>query len=131
MAEIIIPGGSSDSLVSGTGEYAVPMASVVGQLVYISGDKTADIADNSSTATAPARGVIIAKPTAIRATLLFSGKVDGYSGLTPKEMLFLGSSGGLITDSSLPTNPGEVVQKVGVAVSPTTVLFFPHQLVVL
>lgn len=131
MAEIIIPGGSSDAIVSGTGEYVVPPASVVGQLVYISGGKIADLADNGSVATAPARGIIIAKPAAAVATLLFSGQFDGYVGLTPSEQLFLGSAGGFVTVAGLPTNPGEVVQKVGVVVSSTTILFFPHQLVIL
>lgn len=131
MAEILIPGGASDAVVSSAGEYAVPLASVVGQLVYITGDKTADLADNGAVATAPARALILAKTAATRATLLFSGKAALYSGLTPTDQLFLGSAGGFTTASSLPTSVGSVIQKIGSVVAPDTILFFPHQLVVL
>lgn len=132
MAEILITGGANgDALISQSGEYTVPVASVPGELVYMTGNKAADLADNGGVATAPARAVIYAKPTAATATLLFSGRMGGYAGLTPGVEVFLGSSGGFVDAGSLPTSPGEVVQKVGVVVAPDTILFFPNQLVVL
>ncbi len=131
MAEILIPDGVVDAILSQTGEYTVFPSSAVGDLVYITGDKTAEVADNGGIATAPARAVIYDKPAAAVATLLFSGMMIGYSGLTPSQELFLGVLGGFVDSGSLPVLPGEVIQKVGVVVAPDTILFFPNQLIVL
>jgi len=135
MAEIVInDGGSSaasDALVSQSGEYTVPMSSVVGQLVHITGDKTASIADSSGIATAPADALILAKPAAVTATLLFAGKAGVLSGLTPGDAYFLGPSGSVVKSAALPTTAGSVVQHVGYAADADTLVFFPHQPVVL
>lgn len=131
MAEIILPNASGESLISGPGEFTVPIASAVGDLVYISGPTSAELADYGSILTAPATAVVYQKPAAAVATLLFSGRMTGYAGLTPSSLIFLGLAGGFVDESSLPVGSGNVIQKVGVVVSPTDILFFPHQFIVL
>lgn len=80
-------------------------------------------ASNSGIATAPAIGVIVRKPSSQTATVLYLGTLNGYSELTPNADLFLGAAGTLIERADLPITPGSVVQRVGKALSATTVLF--------
>ena len=133
MAEILIPSGSGTGkyLVSGKGEYTVPMLSSVGDLVYVTGSKTVGLASNASETTAPVRGVILEKQAATVATLLFSGVVAAYAGLIPNEEVFLGVDGSIVYAAGLPTSPGRVIQLIGTVVDVSTILFFPNQLVVL
>lgn len=100
-------------------------------LVYSSGNDAVRTASNLSIATAPAIGVIVRKPAVQVATVLYYGELDGYSGLTPGVDLFLGPAGTLIEAADLPTGPGQIIQKVGKALSTTTVLFFFHAPVLL
>lgn len=117
------PGSGSEKVQSVTGAFTVAASVDVGDLVYLTGDYSGDRASYTATTTAPAVGVVQDKPTGTTATLVFSGLLDGFSGLTPGDELFLGITGGIITSSSLPTSPGNVVQRVGVAVDATTILF--------
>ena len=131
MAIINLPSDFSGQLVSGTDQFSVPDHAPVGTLVYFSGTDEARTADNSALATAPARGVVIAKTAVAVATILYVGEVAGFAGLTPGQDVFLGTSGGLVQAAGLPTAPGTIAQKVGSATAPDRILFFPNQLVVL
>lgn len=124
-------GASSDQLISPPGFYAVSAGVAVRDLVYISGDNAMEAADNSSIATAPVKGIVVAKPTSTTATVLYFGKVDGFAGLSAGQDLFLGTSGGYVTAGSLPTTPGSIIQKIGSAIDSDTILFDPKILVVL
>lgn len=110
--------------------FTVPSAVAVRDLVYVTGASTADRADNGAASTNPAKGVVVAKPTTTSAEVVFYGVVGGYAGLTSGALQFLGTTGGII-ESSLPTTPGEVIQKVGLAINTTTLLFDPDQRIVL
>jgi hypothetical protein len=111
--------------------YSVPDLSPVGTLVYFSGTNEVRAADNSDISTAPCKGIILAKGAVAVATVLYAGEMDGFSGLTPGQDVFLGTSGALIQSGSLPSAPGSIIQKVGSATSPTKILFFPNQVIIL
>jgi len=122
--------GDSSKVVSSSGQFSVPVSSAIRNLVYATGSNEANIADNTSVATAPVVGVIIEKPSTATATLAFFGVITGFTGLTPGDDLFLGVSGGLITPP-LPTTPGTVIQKIGQVLSATTILFDPDNPIIL
>jgi len=124
-------GGSGDSLISTPGEFSVSSGAALRNLVYALGGTTVGVADNSSISLAPVMGVITGKPTSTTATIIFIGKVDGFSGMTPAAQQFLGSSGGLIEVGSLPTSAGSVIQNVGFAISNSVLFFDPKPPIIL
>jgi len=95
----------------------------VGELVFVSGAFAADEADNTSLATGPAIGVVVAKPTAVTATVAYRGQVGVFGGLTPGAIYYLGTAGGLTT--SAPAAVGNVIQRIGVAADATTMILDP------
>ncbi len=107
---------------SAAGEFTVGAGLNPGQLVYSDGSLTADLADNGDLSTSPAIGIIRVKPTATTATVTFSGRLAIFAGLTVGADYFMGTSGSTITAGSLPAAAGSVIQKIGVAVSATTLL---------
>jgi len=122
--------GNASTVRSESGQFTVPIGVVFHDLVYMTGGLTADKADNSSLVTAPIVGIVTEKVTDTTATLVFFGVVTGFSGLTPGSDLFLGTSGGIITPP-LPETPGTVIQKIGQALSSTTLLLDPDTPIVL
>lgn len=110
-------------VVSAEGELLNPTEDVPRVLVCSYGAGAVHTASNISIETAPAVGVVVRKPAVQSATVLFYGELDGFTGLTPNADLFLGAAGTIIEASSLPTGTGGIVQKVGKALSTTTILF--------
>jgi hypothetical protein len=105
------------------GEYTVPGAVGVQDIVYITGSSTADVTDRTSAATMPAIGVVIAKPTATTATLAYVGPVSGFATLTPGAEYYIGTAGGIESPSA--AGDGDVVQRAGVAITADILLFNP------
>lgn len=118
--------GGDGQVVSPEGELDNPTFDFPRTLIYSSGVGEVRTADYTSISSAPAIGVIVRKPAVSKATVLFYGELDGFSGLTAGADLFLGPAGTLVGVAGLPTTPGYVVQKVGRALTATTVLFFFH-----
>jgi len=118
---VVLDGGLSK-----VGEFTVPAGLTVGDIVYPSGNLAADKADNSSSATVPAVAMVVKKPTATTATLLFMGRVDGLAGLTAGDELFLGTGGSIVNASGLPSAVGSYIQKIGDALSTTSMVFKPQ-----
>lgn len=118
-----VPGPPPDGNVSVPGAWSVPAAVAVGDVVYATGAFTADKADRTSPATMPAIGVVIAKIAATLATLRYSGEAPHFALLLPGVEYFVGLSGAIEAPGT--TVDGEVVQRVGVAISTTTLLFTP------
>ena len=119
---IDIAAESFSNITSDSGEFAVLAGVNPNELMYASGSLAATVADNSSLATSPAIGLVLDKPTATTATVLFAGKIAAFAGLTIGADYFMGTAGSIITAGSLPTASGSVIQKIGVAVSATTLL---------
>lgn len=122
--------GNASTVKSETGQFTVPSSVVYHDLVYITGSMSADKADNASKTTAPIVGIVVEKPTNTTATLVFFGIVTGFSGLIPGTDLFLGNSGGIIAPP-LPETEGTVIQKIGQALSATTLFLDPDTPIVL
>lgn len=125
-AQWAVTPGAASGVVSAPGAFTVPVAVVVGDLVYITGAFAADEADASAPATTPAIGVVVAKPLATTATLRYFGEAGVFAGLTPGASYFLDTTPGGITTVA-PSLPGQVVQRLGVALSGTVLLFDPEQ----
>lgn len=117
----LLPGGGA--IVSSPGAWTVPVAVAVGDIVYVTGAFTADVADRTAPATMPAIGVVIAKPIATTATVLYYGEAPVFVGLTPGAEYFVGVAGAVETPGT--SIAGEVVQRVGVAANATTIVFTP------
>jgi hypothetical protein len=83
-------------------------------------------ADNTS-AGKPAVGFC---PAAIASgasgTVYYSGIITGLTGLTVGSEYYLGTVGGVVLGSSLPTNTGTIIQSIGIALTTTTLQFNPQ-----
>jgi hypothetical protein len=74
--------------------------------------------------------VLSAVTSPANATVYFEGRITGLSGLTPGAIYFLsGGTAGAVT-ATAPTTSAHCVQKVGVAVSSTTLDFEPDSPIV-
>lgn len=115
-----------DQIRSDPGRYAVASGVGLCELVYSSGDGQAARADNSNITTANVLGMVVEKPSTVTATVAYVGKVDGFVGLTPGIVMFLGTNGAIIPASAgLPTAPDSVIHRVGICVSPTEFILAP------
>lgn len=127
-------GDGSDGSPSGDSEQVLAnclSGDAVGDAVYITGAislgryqvSKVDPADYSKM---PAVGMIIAKSTATECTVQFRGRIESiYTGLTPGNVLFVGTSGALVSTPPTPGPSNMFIQKVGVALSTTVVGFEP------
>lgn len=113
-----------DKLRSNTGEFTVPASVNVRDLVYVTGALAADQADANDIARGPVYAIVLDKPTSTTATLALGGKIPGFTGLTPGAALFVGTGGAVV---SPPLSATGYAQRVGVAISSTTIVFTPSQ----
>lgn len=119
------PGGGPEEFI-----LTVPLAVSVRDLVYITGELTADKADYSIAGHSPVIGAVISKSDPTTATVIHAGVVTGFAGLTPGDDLFLGLAGGIIAPP-LPTVIGSVIQKIGHAISATALYLDPDLPIIL
>lgn len=85
-------------------------------------------ADNSSVGKEAVGFVLSGVSGGANALVYFEGTNTAVVGVTPGR-LYLGTNGGV--SSSAPTGSGNIVQKVGVATSSTSINFEPSQVIVL
>jgi len=106
--------------------FTVPSDVSVRDIVYSTGALTADKADNTSTSTIPAIGIVISKTDSTTAVVMFTGYViGGFTGLTAGAEQFL-STEGAITETP-PSTVGYILQRIGVAIDTDTLLFQPGE----
>lgn len=123
----LIPGGGMEDVAD---TFDCPPTVAIGDAVYFSASNTVDKASAASGGgqTAAAIGVVLSKPTAIRAKVLSAGSADVYVGLVPGSRYFVSptTAGGLTTTP--PVASGEVLQQIGRAATGTKllVLLFPE-----
>lgn len=103
----------------------VDIAVAVHDLVYLTGELTADKADYSIPGHAPIIGLVREKIGDTSAVVIRFGVVTGFTGFTPGAGLFLGLAGGVI-HPPLPTAAGTVIQKIGLAISSTAMFLDPE-----
>lgn len=119
-------GGSGDQIISSSGYFNCDVSVLVGDLIYISSENTVSTSDRTAVFTTPTIGIVIDKPTPLTATVLFSGRCDIFAGLVPGTTYFLGPFGS-VTATPPALHSGEVFQRIGVAISTTTlwIIFDP------
>lgn len=114
--------------------WTVPGGTSLHQVIYATGSaNTGGLADNSSTATAPAIGMV-SNVVGTTATIVYEGEVTGFVGLTIGAAYYLSTSGNITSTALDPVanaGTGKVLQKIGVAKSSTVLLFAPGAGVVL
>lgn len=96
---------------------------LVGHLVYIDGAQSVNTVDTYEGAKMPARGLVIGKASATRATVQYTGAIpEGVlSGLTPGATYLAGVTG--VPATTPPPGPTRrYVQHVGTALSSTVLL---------
>jgi hypothetical protein len=120
---------SLQTIQSLSGEYTVPLTVNTGTVVYLSGVKSVDIASHLSLSTSPAIGLVLDKPTATTATILFRGITNLFTGLSPTQRYFLGPNGDITTTP--PNAESQVIQEIGYAIDSTTLMFDTKNIVVL
>jgi hypothetical protein len=109
-------GGTASNLQS---TYSCAPSIAVNDVVYFSGTDTVALANAISISTAPAIGVVVAKPTSTTATVQWAGPATGFSSLTPDATYFLATTNGQITASPASAT-GNILQRLGVAEDATT-----------
>jgi len=99
--------------------------------VYVEAAGTIAVADNGSVGTRSVGIVQAAILDAAAGDVYFEGIVSGFTGLTPGANYYLGTGGTVVLAGGLPTATGEIVQKVGVALSATELSIEIGQAIVL
>lgn len=112
------PGAGGEAGTEAT--YTCSASLSVGQIVYVSGSNTVDLADNTNINTVPCIGMIISKPTSTSCTIKNTGEVTNLTGIIPGQKYYVGS-GGAITDTP-PTTTNTITQIVCVGVKNDTIL---------
>jgi hypothetical protein len=128
---------SSGSFVPGdatvTFSAVCPSSLIVGDVVYISGDKTGgfyqvDKVDITSFLKMPAAGIVVQKLTSTSAVIMCSGEVTGtFTGLIPGKTYFINTSSQISTVApGAPIVGVRFVQSVGYALSSDTLFIDLH-----
>jgi len=102
---------------------------VLGDLVTIVSPDTVGKADATLTATMPAIGFVTSFPDATHLTIVMVGSLSGFVGLVPGTSYYVDNAvpGGVTSNVGngylgAPFVTGNVIQKIGVAINPTTML---------
>lgn len=102
--------------------YNCPASVAVNDAIYATiVDDTVDRANATSFATAPILGFVISKPSAITCMVAYAGEVTGFVGLLAGEQYYIDVVNGMIT-VIVPSNPGNIVQRIGTARNSTTLV---------
>lgn len=120
--ESLVLGAAPPYTASGAGSWTVPAPVAVGDVVQVTGSNTADAADSGTSFTGlGVVGVVIAKPTAVTATILFNGEASVFAGLTPGAAYYLGAAGAVSLVPTLAPS-GSIMQRIGYAKNATTLV---------
>ena len=112
----ILPAGlSADAHVATASE-----ALSAGAVVYLKADGTVANASATAGGRAAIGHVLTAVANGSQATIYFEGRNTGLSGLTVGASYFLGATAGTVSTSPIGAGVGNISQRVGVAVSDTT-----------
>jgi len=113
------PGPAGGGVISGLTCTALES---IGDVVYLNGSSIVSRASATSIATVPAQGFVVGKPTAITCDVQILGELTVLAGLVPNNEYFLDLALGGITNNVAGFVAGNVVQRVGDAISPTSLL---------
>lgn len=96
-------------------------AVAVGDAVYLDSPNHVNRANAGSVATAPAIGFVSSLVGATQCRVRTEKFLSGFAGLTAGLQVFMGLAPGAVTQVA-PSLVGEVVQNLGLAVNPTTII---------
>lgn len=116
--DVTIPGGGGGSGAV-QGSYSCPAGVAVRDAVFLSSADNVDLADADDASKQPLIGIVDSKPGLTSAVVTYYGEVSGFVGLTPGDTYYLSTTPGQITNVA-PSNPGDIVQRIGFAKSATT-----------
>lgn len=116
MVTVNLGGGDTDILLSRDPSV------VIGDAVYLSASDTVDRANALSSATGPAIGFVTSLVGLTQCMVRCEKTLTGFSGLTPGASVFLDLVDGGTNQDVSGYTPGQVVQELGLAVNPTTIL---------
>lgn len=103
------------------GTYSCGVGVAVGEAVYLSGSGAVTEANATSATTAPAIGIVVSKPTTTTCVVRSFGSASVFTTLTPGSVYYLDTTAGQLTTTA-PSSSGNVVQRIGIATSATTLL---------
>ena len=113
------------------GTYTCGLDVNVNSVVYLASPDFVDLAHANNPTTQPLIGIVQSKPNQTTAIVMYYGELTGQSGLIPSATYYLDVIPGGYTTNP-PSATGLVVQKIGFAKDPTTlVLFIDRDFVVL
>lgn len=103
------------------GTYTCPSSLTLLEVVYLSAADTVDRADANNATAVPAIGFAREKLSATQAVVQYNGELDGFVGLVTGDTYYLSEIAGQVTNVA-PTDTGAIVQEVGFARNPTTMV---------
>lgn len=119
LSSTVLPAGlGADSKTITAGE-----ALSAGNLVYLDATGKALKADANAIAKAAVGFVLASVANAASGTVYFEGTITGLAGLTPGAPYFLSASATGGVTATAPTGAGQIVQRIGFAVSATEINF--------
>lgn len=113
----------SANTISAAGAWTVTAGEAIGDLVYVSSAMAAMQADNTGAGTMPAFGIIVDKPTAVTATIVYNGEASVPGVFTPGDLFWVGVAGAVTFVK--PVAGGLIAQPMGVAITAGSLLLFP------
>lgn len=114
-----------------SGTYTCSVNVNINDVVYLTSSDYVDLAYAGETFTQPVIGVVQSKPQIDQAVVMYYGELTGQSGLITTATYYLDVVPGKFT-ATPPSNPGNIVQKLGFAKDANTlVLFIDRDFVVL
>lgn len=126
-AGLAVAGDGTMSATGGGGAAALTATAFeaigAGKLVYVRSDGQLALADNTAEGKEAIGFTLSAAASGATATWYGSGVITGLSGLTPGAAYFMGTAGGI---GSAPTTTGNVVLRIGNALTAATALFEPY-----
>lgn len=117
-------GGVNPNTLVSSFAYTCPSGVNINDLVYATNVATSvDQANATSLATAPALGFVVSKPIATNCVIAYGGEVSGFVGLVPGASYYIDTVNGGITNIP-PSGAGNIIQRVGTAISTTVLVVF-------
>ena len=89
--------------------------------VYVDSGGVIQKASADTVATTPCVGIVSVKPTPTTCIIEHTGVVDGFSGLTPNNLLYLAATAGGVTHTA-PSGSADVIQRLGLAMTASRML---------
>ena len=119
------PGSGGDA-----GVYTCPSLTAIGNIVKSYADGAVDKASANAEATMPVLGIVISKSSTTDCVVQYRGEIPLFAGLLVNTLYYASTVPGTITNIA-PSGLGKVIQRVGIAKNPTTLVLDIDEYIVL